>query len=179
MRVATFFQVPLFLSALLFANNSMAQEPSVTTETYGSWTYRCSQIAQQEDTQETAKKACELVQIVRDGKGNVISQIAFGKNPDGGDSLVTVIQVPQGMLLTEPVKLSNESQTQAITAPYFSCFNNICLARTDIKSDLLSALGGDSKGNLEFVDRSGRKVRVLLSFDGLKAASDRLITTAG
>ncbi|MBO6919361.1 MAG: invasion associated locus B family protein [Rhizobiaceae bacterium] len=179
MRIAKLIQLPFFLGIILFANHSLAQEPSVTTETYGSWTYRCSQIAQQSDAQTSAKKACELVQVVRDGKGNVIAQIAFGRDPDGENKLIAVVQVPQGTLLTRPVTLSDEARKNNLTAPYFSCFNNICLARTDIEPNLLSALGVGDKGQLEFADRTGRIVRVLLSFEGLKAASDRLMETAG
>lgn len=179
MRIAKHIKLPFFLGVCLFVNSALAQEPSVTTETYGSWTYRCSQVAQQADTQTSAKKACELVQVVRDSKGNVIAQIAFGKDPGDEDKLIAVVQVPQGTLLTQPVTLSDEALKNSLSAPYFSCFNNICLARTDIDPNLLSALGAVDKGQLEFADRTGRTVRVLLSFEGLKAASDRLIDTAG
>lgn len=179
MRAAKLLYLPIFVIAMLFAHSSLAQEPSVTTETYGTWTYRCSQIAKQADNETAPKKACELVQVVRDGKGNVIAQIAFGKSPEGEGTFISVIQVPQGTLLTEPVMLSDEAKENTLSVPYFSCFNTICLARSNITEDLLSALGAGNKGSLEFADRNGRKVRVLLSFDGLKAASERLISTAG
>lgn len=179
MPIVKFFYLPFFLMFILFAQKSLAQQPSVTTETYGSWTYRCSQVTPPADASSTTNKTCELVQVVRDGKGNVIAQIAFGKNPDGENSLISVIQLPQGTLLTAPVTLSDETKKHNLTALYFSCFNNICLARTDVSRNLLKALGDGNKGTLEFVDRSGRTVRVLLSFKGLKAASERLVSMSG
>lgn len=179
MRTAKLLHLPFFFGAMLFSHGAMAQEPSVTTETYGTWTYRCSQVAKPADNETAAKKACELVQVVRDGKGNVIAQIAFGKSPEDEGTLISVIQLPQGTLLTEPVLLSDEAKENTLSVPYFSCFNTICLARSNVSQDLLSALGAGNKGSLEFADRNGRKVRVLLSFDGLKAASERLISTSG
>ena len=179
MRSAKLFHLPLLFMVSLFSHNSLAQQPSETTETYGSWTYRCSQVAQQNDANSAAKRACELLQVIRDSKGNVIAQIAFGNSLEDNNNLISVVQVPQGMLLSEPIVLADEVQKNKVAAPYFSCFNNICLARANVSRDVLSALGDSNKGSLEFVDRTGRKIKVLLSFEGLKTASERLVSTSG
>lgn len=172
------FKTLILSVSLLATGQSFAQEPSITTETYGSWTYRCSQVSKPNaDDTAVSKKACELVQVLQDAKGNVIAQLAFGIDAASPEKIVSVMQVPQGALLTVPVVLSDEDKKNTLQAPYFSCFNNICLARTETNKEQLKSFGTSSKGNLEFADRSGRKIRVLLSFEGLSAASERLIST--
>ena len=60
MRVARTLLAAIFTLAPM-GYNSWAQEPNSTTETYGSWTYRCNQITKEPDAEKAAKKACELV----------------------------------------------------------------------------------------------------------------------
>ena len=171
---------PLFIAAATAfgLQSAAAQQPSLTTETYGSWTYRCTNPAAQQNADDTTKanvkKACETIQILRDAKGNVIAQIAFGKDAADPKKLVGVFQVPQGTLLSEPVKFGAEGEANPLAAPYFTCLQSICLARMNIAGDGLKKLYGKEKGALEFADRSGRKINVLLSLQGFAAAIGRL-----
>ena len=163
-----------------------AQQPSLTTETYGNWTYRCTNPAadkgdanaKKENTDSTAqaapKKACETIQVLRDSKGNVIAQIAFGKDAVEPKKLLGVFQVPQGTLLSEPVRFGVENGTDPLVAPYFTCLQSVCLARIDTDAKALKKFNGKKNGTLEFADRSGRRINVLLSLDGFSSAIGRL-----
>ena len=164
---------------------AFAQQPSATSETYGSWIFRCSIPAKAEKagaTQENGEqkpenelqKACETIQVLRDSNGNVIAQIAFGKDATEPKKLVGVFQVPQGTLLSEPVKFGVEKGTDPLIAPYFTCLQSVCLARVDTNIAELQKLDGKTNGALEFADRSGRKINVLLSLNGFAAAISRL-----
>lgn len=160
------------------------QQPTEVTETFGNWSYRCRQVQPQGEIKPDADKAnvpskmsCETLQVVRDEKGNVIAQIAFGVVPTSPDAIIAVFQVPQNTLLSSPVKFGSEDLATAIEANYVTCFQSICLARTSTTKDQLASLASAAdKGAMEFKDRSGRSIRVLLSFDGLTSALQRLVT---
>ncbi|MGJ8571972.1 MAG: invasion associated locus B family protein [Hoeflea sp.] len=179
----------------LGAAQAFGQQPSVTTETYGNWIYRCTQLpsppeqdpvvateaaegaaAKTANTESAGKMVCETSQVLQDAEGNVIAQIAFGIDPAATDKIVAAFQVPQGTLLSSPVRLGTEGLKQSIEAEYVTCYQSICLARAEINKDNLAKFSAVDKGTLEFADRSGRKINVLLSFDGLSAASKRLIS---
>ncbi len=177
--------------ALLSTQHASAQQPSATTETYGNWTYRCAQIASPSEqaatpeasTGETPAKpeaantmVCETSQVLQDANRNVIAQIAFGIAPATQDKLVIVFQVPQGTLLSSPVRFGAEGLKDSIEAEYVTCYEQICLARAEIESKTIRKFGESENGALEFADRSGRKINVLLSFDGMTAANERLIS---
>tara|TARA_R110002126_G_scaffold291549_2_gene453581 strand:- start:2934 stop:3269 length:336 start_codon:yes stop_codon:yes gene_type:complete len=98
-------------ASLLAAQSAFAQQPSETTETYGNWTYRCSQVvvlpaanSSDDKIADTAdassKKVCETVQSLQNADGNVIAQIAFGLDPVAPEKVIAVFQVPQGTLLS-------------------------------------------------------------------------------
>lgn len=171
----------------LGAPHASAQQPSATTETYGNWTYRCAQIANPSGqgaapaaTAEAAKPdaanamVCETSQVLQDANGNVIAQIAFGIAPATPDKLVIAFQVPQGTLLTSPVRFGTEDLKDSLEAEYVTCYQSICLARAEIETKTIRKFGESENGTLEFADRSGRKINVLLSFNGMTAANERL-----
>lgn len=174
---------------LMASQNAFAQQPTSTSETYGDWTYRCNQVASPAEdvaadavTSETpvvveavTKMVCETTQVLQDAQGNVIAQIAFGLNPDAADKIVAVFQVPQGTLLSVPVRFGAQGANDIIEAPYVTCVNSICLARTLVDKTVISTLGASEKGTLTFVDQSGRNINVLLSLAGLTVATDRLV----
>lgn len=166
----------LMATAALTSQMALAQQPSLTTETYGSWTFRCTLPAKPAEGEDKAdvKKACETIQVLRDSKGNVIAQIAFGKDAAKPKSLVGVFQVPQGTLLSEPVRFGVEKSKEPLIAPYFTCLQSVCLARVDTNAAALKKLNGKKNGALEFTDRSGRKISVLLSLEGFASAVGRL-----
>lgn len=175
--------------ALLGAPHASAEKPSVTTETYGNWTYRCAQIASPSDqvgtpaAGETPAKpeasptmVCETSQVLQDAERNVIAQIAFGTIPGTPGKLVIVFQVPQGTLLSSPVRFGTEGLKDSVEAEYVTCYQQICLARAEIETETIRKFGLSENGTLEFADRSGRKISVLLSLDGMTAANERLIS---
>lgn len=177
--------------ALLGASHASAEKPSVTTETYGNWTYRCAQITSPSDQVEAPAAAagetpakpedsttmvCETSQVLQDADRNVIAQIAFGNVPATPGKLVVVFQVPQGTLLSSPVRFGTEGLKDSLEAEYVTCYQQICLARAEIETETIRKFGQSENGTLEFADRSGRKISVLLSFDGMTAANERLIS---
>lgn len=176
--------------ALLGTPHASAQKPSVTTETYGNWTYRCAQVASPSDqvdapaaSGETPAKpkdsttmVCETSQVLQDADRNVIAQIAFGNVPATPGRLVIVFQVPQGTLLSSPVRFGTEGLKDSLEAEYVTCYQQICLARAETEAETIRKFGQSENGTLEFADRSGRKISVLLSFDGMTAANERLIS---
>jgi invasion protein IalB len=174
---------------LVGAQHASAQQPSATTETYGNLTYRCAQIANPSGQgaapaaapAEAAAKpdaanamVCETSQVLQDANGNVIAQIAFGIAPATPDKLVIAFQVPQGTLLTSPVRFGTEGLEDSLEAEYVTCYQSICLARAEIETKTIRKFGESENGTLEFADRSGRKINVLLSFNGMTAANERL-----
>jgi invasion protein IalB len=189
-------QIKLVLSAaigglvLMSVQFAHAQQPSVTTETYGNWTYRCTLIANPAEqeaapavpttaenpakTEAASTMVCETSQILQDAKGNVIAQIAFGLDPATTDKLIVAFQVPQGTLLSSPVRFGTEGLEDSLEAEYVTCYQSICLARAETEKTIIKTFGESKNGMLEFADRSGRKINVLLSFDGMTAANERL-----
>lgn len=176
---------------LVGAQHASAQQPSATTETYGNWTYRCAQIANPSGqdrapaaaaTETPAKPdaanamVCETSQVLQDANGNVIAQIAFGIAPGTTDKLVIAFQVPQGTLLSSPVRFGTEGLGESLEAEYVTCYQSICLARAEAEKTTIKKFGESENGTLEFADRSGRKINVLLSFDGMTAANERLMS---
>lgn len=182
MRINKTILLVLFGMNLFYSQAALAQQPSETTEKYGNWTYRCSQVVGETTsgttddnaTEVSAKKVCETLQVLQNTDGNVIAQIAFGLDPVAPEKIVAVFQVPQGTLLSSPVRLGNEELTDAIDASYFTCIQSICLARAETSASTIEKFGSLDRGSLGFEDRSGRKINVLLSFDGLSAAIERL-----
>ena len=160
--------------------SAQAQQPTQTTETYDNWVYRCSQIttaaAQQGNSEQAAtpQKRCEVTQVLQDNTGNVIAQIAIGKSAETEGNLVLVMQVPQGTLLSEPVRMGNETLSTSIDAAYFTCLQSVCLARAETKGKPLNDLAKLEKAKLQFADRSGRSIQVLFSFKGLAPALKRM-----
>ena len=143
-------------------------QPSQSTETYGDWTYRC-QVAN--DAAKT--KRCEIVQIIRDDKGGVISQAAFGL-ADSASKFLMVVQVPQGVLLTEKLSFETEDGKTKVGAPYVTCIQNYCLARTDVEGTVLKSFGEAQKGFVSINDQTGRPVKIAVSFNGMRDALSKL-----
>lgn len=152
----------------------VAQEPSETTETYGSWMYRCVQPQAVQGGDTLPPKICEINQTLSDANGSVVGTIAIGPNPDG-EGLVSVFRVPQGTLLSYPVNFGTEDGEAVVQAQYFTCMNNACFARVATSEDVVVDIAEAEQGRLLFADRSGRVVQVLLSLSGLKAALGRLL----
>jgi invasion protein IalB len=189
MQSKTFLLAAIGGLVMLGVQSAHAQQPSATTETYGNWTYRCTLIASPTE-QEVAPAAstaenpakpeagnsmvCETSQVLQDAKGNVIAQIAFGRDPAASDKLIIAFQVPQGTLLSSPVRFGTEGLKDSLEAEYVTCYQSICLARAETEKTIIKKFGESKNGTLEFADRSGRKINVLLSFDGMTAANERL-----
>lgn len=165
----------LFLFSIVTIGSVEAKEvvPTQTTETYGTWTYRC-QVLPAETIDNAADKACEMVQAIRDPKGNLIAQAAFGIEPQAEDQVIAVFQVPDGTILSEPVLFGVRSLEDRLSADYVTCFRRACLARTSVNQAELKAISNGEEGILQFVDRAGRTIQVLLSLDGFGSALERL-----
>jgi len=167
--------LPLFAAALAIAGDAPfaygeETSPVPTTETYDAWTVRC--VTARSDA---TGKNCEAIHSVRNDKGAVIVHAAIGKDSTKQDGLIVVFQVPQGLLLSHPARLVAEGKVAVLAAPYFTCMQNTCLARADTTKSSLDLFVPAQKGFLEVKERTGRTVRVEISFQGLAAALDRLV----
>lgn len=143
-------------------------QPSQSTETYGDWTYRCQIVNDADKT-----KRCEVVQVIRDDKGAVISQAAIGKSEEASKFLM-VVQVPQGVLLTEQLSFETEDAKTKVEAPYVTCVQNYCLARADVENTLMKSFGQAKKGFVSIRDNTGRPIKIAVSFNGMSDALSKL-----
>jgi len=145
-------------------------KPVPSTEIYDAWTVRCVAAGSDATT-----KNCEATHSVRNDKGAVIVHTAIGQDRKRQDGLIVVFQVPQGLLLSQPARLVAEGKVAVLAAPYFTCLQNTCLARADTTKSSLELFVPAQKGFLEVKERTGRTVRIEISFKGLAAALDRLV----
>lgn len=172
LNLSALFAVVLVGVNVVTLPSALSQEakPSQSTETYGNWTVRCVT-----SDNEAKVKTCEIIQLIRNDNGATIVQTAIGKGSgDASDGLIVVFQLPQGLLLTEPAKMTLEGTETVLSARYFTCMQSTCLARADIKYEDLDPFIAAKKGILDITQRDGRTLRIEISYDGLSDALERL-----
>lgn len=166
--------LPLLVATLIIAGGApLAFGEGIkqvqSTETFEAWTVRC--VTARADTNT---KNCEATHSVRNDKGAIIVHAAIGKNNKTPEGLIVVFQVPQGLLLSHPARMIAEGKVAVLTAPYFTCMQDTCLAHADTTKSSLAPFIPAKTGFLEVTERTGRTVRIEISFKGLAAALDRL-----
>lgn len=147
------------------------EKPLQTTATYGNWTVRC-----RADAEGGEAKLCEMVQSLTaaNAKG-AIANIALGK-PSEGVTMRLVVQIPNAVTLTEPVKISIAGDDLA-SLPYQTCFPNFCVAQTELSLEAIERFKAAGDFILAFQDRTRRTVNVKASLKGFTAAYTQLTAT--
>ena len=169
---------PVFRTApvavlLLLAAPALAQQPapSSRTETYGDWTKRCTAVS---DASEEGGKAwrCEMAQTVQlRNTGQTILQIALGRV--ASDAPISVVfQVPSTVWLRTPITLTVGDGTgdPDLTATYFRCGADACLADGELDDALRQKLLVGSTMSVSFADGTQRTVRLPVSLNGFADA---------
>lgn len=165
------------LLPILLASPALGQgaEPSATTATYGNWTVTCQQVAE--------ARVCQMLTRLNvkgeDGQVRPLLEMAIGRPPAGGD-LRLVLQVPMDVALREPVTLATnaEGATTAdpaapplLTASYFACLPNGCLADAVLDQAGLKAMTAAATATVTFTVLNGnRKVAVPVALSGFADA---------
>jgi invasion protein IalB len=128
---------------------SMGQEQSSVVEpyvkgTYGDWKLRCVKAKDGSDP-------CELYQLLKDPKGNPVSEISMLGLPEGGQAAVgaTVI-VPLETLLTKQLSLTVDSG-KAKVYPFTFCASVGCFARIGFTADEIAAMQKGNKATVSVV----------------------------
>ncbi|MGJ8573109.1 MAG: invasion associated locus B family protein [Hoeflea sp.] len=150
-------------SASLAAQSQTSPTPSQVTETFGAWTVRCVGVQQ---------KTCEAVQVIN-GQSGTIAEIAIAL-PTGQAEAIIASRAPLGVMLSEPILFGENDGADPIEINYVTCVSQGCLAQANVSAEGLLQLAGKKEGNLTFKDRSGRRYRITVSFDGLSDALTRL-----
>ena len=150
--------------------------PTVTTATYENWVLRCVK----PNTDKTQPKQCEIIQTIQvQGKTQPIAQIALGHRPSDQAATLTAV-LPVNILLPGRVfiatkALKDQAPTGIIELSWFRCIQGSCFASTTLKDeDLKNLHSAKLSGLVGFVDASGRKISVPLSWAGFTTAFDAL-----
>lgn len=173
------------LASLWMTSGGLSETPSSTTATYGDWIVRCLSV-EQADT-ETSIRQCEVVHeisIQQEGQPpRVLVQLALGFLPDANTQtdkgqLKMVASVPTGVDLRNNVRIAVDvtegtevSPEKLISASFFRCQQNTCLADTDMTDGMLDLLLNAETAQVSFTDSSLRNVIVPLSLSGFGAAT--------
>lgn len=169
--------IPLVAFVLAaFAAPALAQtaEPSSTAATYGNWTVRCVQNADQRVCQMTTK----LNHKGADGQLRPLLEVAIGQPSAGGDIRI-VLQVPLEVALREPVVVSVDAagettpkpQTALLSASYFACVPTGCIADAVLDANSLKTLKTAATMNATFTALAGaRKITAPVGMTGFTDA---------
>ena len=170
----------LLLSALIALSGGTAlaqqatpaQQPSVTTASYGNWVLRCVRLA---DAKTGEGKSCEIVQTIQmQNQQQPLAQIAIGRLP-GEKPLVFTAVLPTNIAIPGAVHLSGNGKADAEEKGGFDLTWRRCLpggcfadARPDAKA--LAALDPETPGQIRFADAAARLIAIPVSWQGLQQA---------
>ncbi len=175
--------VALVGAGLFFAaGQALADAPQSTTATYGDWILHCAAAPAQSDAASAkapadTAKVCEIEQTIRLRQtGQAILKIALGKaKADAPTTLV--LEVPTGVLLRPGINLSlgdAPKEKPDLAESYVRCTPQSCLADSEVSSALSKDLMAGKTMIVEFVDGSGKRVRVPTSLNGFASAFQAL-----
>lgn len=146
--------------------------PEVTAEqAYGDWVYRCLKepggdgqtcSISQRIAREADKRTIFSWRIMQDGKGG----------------LVSVWQVPSGVLLSRGLELDT-GLDKPIVVPFQSCGNSRCQAVAGLAPEFVETLSGLKTVSAKVYLQDGKAVDMPLSADGLAAALGAISGKAG
>jgi invasion protein IalB len=168
MRRLTF--VPIVFAAIAMTAAAHAQQS--TSATYQDWLLQC------EMKQGTpAQRIClisQTTQMQNKTQAQPFSRVIVEK-PVKGHPVRVAVQVPVNVTIAGNVRLQASATDAGIAAPYDICIPGGCIARFEIKDEILQKFrAADGAGKLSFKDASGHDVAVPLSFKGFHQAFDAL-----
>ena len=162
----------VFLIALVgicLASTASARTPKAsldqTEQSFGQWKLRC--VDRQRHKDIAPGSDCEVYHSIQNTDGAIIVEIAFSSHPKSPDRLVTVVQVPRGTLLREPVKLDLFKE-KPVLAQYVTCLEQGCIASASVfikQSDEALPIG-----KATFRRHTGEILEVVIPTDGLRSA---------
>lgn len=162
-----------FVSFALAAAISMiapARAQQSTSATYQDWLLQCEM---KEGT--PPQKICVISQTTQmQNKGQPFSRIVVDK-PVKGHPVKLGVQLPVNVTIAGNVRLQTSATDAGIAAPFDVCIPAGCIARFDIKDDILQKFrAADGAGKITFKDSGGHDIAVPLSFKGFHQALDAL-----
>ena len=176
--------------ALILANPANSQElpkpsgeisPSVITQRFEDWTYRCGEVAVEGKT----VSQCEVVQVARVKQGEEeisLLTLAIAKTAPGtgepaenesDESLLLTALVPLNIFLPAGFGLDVDGKVVADTA-YRNCNQAGCWVQRRLEKAMLSALRKGQMGAARLRLMNGQNVTIRFSLKGLTAALGKL-----
>lgn len=156
-----------FLAGTAAFSAEKAPVHSQTTETFGAWTVRCTNVGADQTTRQ-----CEALVRIQN-KGNTIAEIAVGKGKQAGEAVVAG-RTPLGVLISQPLQLQAKSDADAIDINYVTCLANGCVARTQVAAANLKPFTSEESGNLTLRESTGRTITISVPMNGFKDALSAL-----
>ncbi|WP_119166740.1 invasion associated locus B family protein [Algihabitans albus] len=159
------FLVFVFAVATVLPGSAVraADQPSMVTEAYGNWLYRCVRV-------EGDRRLCEVAQDVtafQEGQPSTVLRIAITQDVGGEHRLVIV--TPLSVHLPTGLRLSVDDEKSESFA-YQICDQAGCWIETTVEQQLIDQLRRGAEGKAVFALRGGRELEVLFSLEGITAA---------
>ncbi|WP_319532014.1 invasion associated locus B family protein [uncultured Cohaesibacter sp.] len=153
-------------------------QPTVTTAAYENWVLRC--VKSNAEADKDKPKQCEIIQTIQvQGQQQPIAQIALGHRPNEEAAMLTAVlpvnvTLP-GRVFIATTAVKDQAPTGIIELSWFRCIQGTCFANTQLKDeDWENLKSANQNGLIGFVDASGRKISVPLSWAGFTTAVDAL-----
>lgn len=145
------------------------QEPQVgqqyLQEVFNDWALRCLKLEEEDDP-------CQMYQLLNDGEGNSVAEIAIVALPDSGQATAgATIVVPLETLLTEQITLRVDGG-QARRFPFNFCNAGGCVTRIGLTDEDLALFRRGASATLSMVPAAApdQTVTVTMSLSGFTAA---------
>lgn len=139
-------------------------------EVFDDWALRCLKVEDGEDP-------CQIYQLLNDGDGNAVAEIAIVSLPDSGQAVAgATIVVPLETLLTEQITLRVDGG-QARRFPFNFCNVGGCVTRLGLTSADVALFKRGAEATLTMVPAAApdQTVTVTMSLSGFTAAFDTIV----
>lgn len=175
MRRLTF--VPFAIAATAIAATAIAmtapasaETPQSTSATYQDWLLQC-----EIKDGTPAQKVCVISQTTQmQNKAQPFSRVVVEK-PVKGHPVRLGVQLPVNVSIAGEVRVQSSATDAGIVAPFDLCVPAGCIARFDIKEDILQKFrAAEGMGKITFKDAGAHDINVPLSFKGFRQALDAL-----
>lgn len=153
--------------------NPIAAEPEIgqqyVREEHGDWVVRCLK------AEDPAAEVCQIYQLLQDGDGNSVAEIAIVSLEGGQAAAGATIVAPLGTLLTEQLTMRVDGGT-ARRFQFSTCNQGGCVSRVGFTSEDVALFKGGAAATLRLVPFAAPDDEVILSISlsGFTAAFDAL-----
>lgn len=154
-------------------NGKTAAEPKVTQQPFGTWMYRCQDVA---IAGKPANSVCELdqdVNVVANGNTQTVMRMAFGFPPGDTPGHIATFVLPLGVRLKPGVTL-NADKGGELVIPYDFCAPGGCRATEILPKSLMVALRRGKLGQVKIVLNNGQPLVIEYSLNGFAAGLQTL-----